>query len=91
VLELPGVRRRHDRRVLLNRYRTGHSTAHFALWKRGRYVVLPVCSRDGDIDWASYEEARFDRAWPRGLLETVERGAPGTVLAREGSVLVARP
>ena len=60
----------------------------YGLWKRGTYVVLPVLTGDGDLDWASYEGPESMVPGARGLLEPGEAPRGVEAVARADAVLV---
>jgi 5-formyltetrahydrofolate cyclo-ligase len=60
----------------------------FALWKRGTYVLLPVLSPGGDLDWASYEGPDSLVPGPRGLLEPAEPRRGVTAITSADLILV---
>ena len=59
----------------------------FALWKRGTYVLLPLLTEDGDLDWASYEGPDCLVRGRRGLWEPRELGRGVDAIARADVVL----
>jgi 5-formyltetrahydrofolate cyclo-ligase len=60
----------------------------YALWKRGSYVVLPILTADGDLDWASYEGPDSLTAGPRGLMQPTEPPRGPDTIARADLVIV---
>jgi 5-formyltetrahydrofolate cyclo-ligase len=60
----------------------------YALWKRGSYVVLPILTADGDLDWASYEGPDSLTAGPRGLMQPNEPPRGPDTIARADLVIV---
>ena len=66
----------------------GSRSLVYALWKRGTYVLLPVLTAEGDLDWASYEGPESLVPGPRRLLEPSEPGRGVAAIARADLVIV---
>jgi 5-formyltetrahydrofolate cyclo-ligase len=60
----------------------------YALWKRGSYVVLPLLTEDGDLDWASYEGPDSLTSGPKGLMQPTEPPRGSGTIARADLVIV---
>lgn len=57
------------------------------LWKRGTYVLLPVCRTDGQLDWAAYEGPQSMAPARFGLLEPTGPALGVDALRRTAAVV----